>query len=348
MRIGTWFWFVPLLAISACLDPLDLKLDAGVAQGISIDAKLVASSPPQLRMLAERLFNYDLNSRQRISMQSVWLENSEGDHIEIPQRGTGIYFLEIEDPNFVVSDGIQFRLVITTINGSVIESDFEPLWSLSGESNLEKSLVEVERIDPSLGLVRTQVFQIDGRVTQASSEPNANARMRWDMQETFRLKDDLDQVCYLTNNRGITNVRVFDTNVVTGVGTVPLLSLSLSPFMAEGYYAVAMRESLSSTALKYWQNLETVVERSGGQFEPTAGRLSTNYTYVSEDPPGEIFGFFYATTQDTSHLYISPDEAGNPTPFCLIPVPMGPAFPCGDCLEHQNSTLTKPTWWVAD
>jgi len=347
MKLRRLVKIIPILLLVSCLDPIDFSIDQGLTQGISIDAKLIASSPPQLRMVAERLFNYDLNSRQRVSMKSVLLENSLGERIEIPQGATGVYYLEIEDPGFTVEDGISYRLVITQIDGAMMETAFEPLWSIPQSSELDKSLIEVERIDASLGLVTIPAFQISATIPAESSEPEAKARMRWDMQETYRLTDDSSRVCYLTGNHDVLNVRVFDGNILQGGGSVPLTQRSITPFLAEGYYMSAIRESLSETAFTHWQNLETVVEREGGQFEPTAGRLATNYRYISDNPPGEIFGFFYATTQDTSRIYISPDEAGSPTPFCQIEVD-GPAFPCENCLEDEGATLTKPVWWIAD
>lgn len=349
MKVGDFTkLFLALALMVSCLDPINLGVDGGLTQGISIDAKLVASNPPQFRMVAERLFNYDLNSRQRISMRSVSLENSLGERVEIPQRGTGIYFLEIEDPGFTIEDGISYRLLITQVDGPMMETTFEPLWSIPESTTLDKSSIEIERIDPRLGLVTIPAFEITGTVPLQSSEPDANARMRWDMQEIYALTDDSSKVCYLSNNQDIFNVRVFDTNLLSSAGSVPLTQGPITPFMAEGYYFIAIRESLSETAYTHWKNLETVVEREGGQFEPTAGRLATNFEYVSENPPGDIFGFFYATTQDTSRIYISPEDAGNPTPFCLIPVEMPPAFPCGNCLEQEGATLIRPAWWVED
>lgn len=66
-----------------------------------------------------------------------------------------------------------------------------------------------------------------------------------------------------------------------------------------------------------------------------------------DDPDERIYGYFYATQRDTTHLYISPDLVGNPEVlFCegFIGEPEIPG-PCEDCLSEDNSQLVPPPFW---
>ncbi|MBX2815380.1 MAG: DUF4249 domain-containing protein [Saprospiraceae bacterium] len=332
-----------------CLDSIDVRLDEGLQEGLVIDSKLVAGEPSVFTLQTSKIFNYELESGRLVTMKRVILQNDLGESLEVPTRRTGVYRLEIgAEDAFTIEDGVSFRVLIEQVDGSSLQSEFDPLWTITRPSMASKKLVESIRLDADGREVVTPVYEISTTLTNQSSEPNASARLKWDFVETFRIIDDEDKICYLSNNRDVLNVKVFDTNFLTEEGWVPLFDRFIDPFMARGYYIQAIRESLSEPAFAYWKNVETVVERDGGQFEPPAGRLQGNFSYSSELQPADLFGFFYATRTDTSRIYISPEDAFFPTPFCEIPVPRPPQFPCGDCLEHPRATLVKPAWWTEE
>lgn len=331
----------------SCLDPIDFRVDSGQIRGLVINGNLCAGPPHVLSIFTELIFNYEVSSRNRVVVREMILENDLGQTINVPQRGTGWYYLELHDDDvFQVEDGMSFKLYMEMLDGATIESEFEPLWQINESSTLTKERTEVQRLDARNSLISTPIFRISGDVELTSTEPELKARMKWDFHEMLRMVDDMGQICYIRNNQDVLAIKVFDSNLLSGGGAIPLIDRAIDNFMSEGYYMIAVREALSESAYEYWKNVETLVEGQGGQFEPVRGQLQSNYQVLSGAEDLEVFGFFYATSTDTTRIYVSPEEAGNLEPFCDIPVPEPPQFPCGDCLEHPRSTTQRPNWWI--
>ena len=87
-------------------------------------------------------------------------------------------------------------------------------------------------------------------------------------------------------------------------------------------------------------------------FEAPAGRIRSNFQPIDENSKDEVFGYFYATQEDTTRIFVDPSLADFPAMFCPgppTPQPFGarclPRFPCCDCLLEQGSTLQKPDFW---
>jgi len=119
---------------------------------------------------------------------------------------------------------------------------------------------------------------------------------------------------------------------------------------AIGYNMRVVQKSISDDAYVYLKNTNELLQRIGGILENPVGKIESNFTNIN-NPEEEVFGFFYATEQDTMRIHISPEDVNSPNRLCPeICYPgdlLCPIFDeeCCDCLLATGSTLTKPDWW---
>ena len=106
-------------------------------------------------------------------------------------------------------------------------------------------------------------------------------------------------------------------------------------------------ESLSDEALIYWDQVGSIVNRSGNMFEEPVGKQLTNVVADESNPDAPIFGYFYATEMDTISIFVDPVDIGSPTLACPPAKPKEPGcLPCCDCLGLTGSTNEKPIFWI--
>nr|HMQ60440.1 hypothetical protein [Flavilitoribacter sp.] len=117
----------------------------------------------------------------------------------------------------------------------------------------------------------------------------------------------------------------------------------------EGYYLNLIQESLSSGAYEYWRQTQELLNRTGSMFESPVGKVQSNFKSL-DDETEDVFGYFYATRQDTIRLYVRPEIAGSPPSLCPPSVPAGgrpcPIAVCCNCLDQANSSTAKPWYWI--
>ena len=160
------------------------------------------------------------------------------------------------------------------------------------------------------------------------------------------------KTCWVTQNIGVTDVGVVNGNELNGntISDFTLFKRNVSTEFTEGYYFTVFQQSLSKAAYDYWFQVQQSLNRDGNMFEAPVGKIKSNIKNINDENE-DVFGFFYATVQDTVRVYVSPEMAGNPTALCPpnVPAPPGggcPVFVCCDCLSVERSGAAKPNWWM--
>jgi hypothetical protein len=350
-----------LLTLTACLDPIELKIPEGFDETLVIQGVLTKGSPSSMELTVTRMFDFTIESLTRVNVSEVILSDEEGNSVEIDRAGTGLYRTVFDESHPIeIALNKSYKVNILTFDGRRYESTLEALLPVPQVDSLaiqgiEKEIVfadgETTRVD---SLVRLALYT---PLSEASSGERVS--LKWDLRRVYRVTDTPIEVgvqrktCYLTEDINITTVKIFDAN---DLGTIRLedyevFDQAFNPTMGEGLYYELIQSSLTPTAFEYFDQVRQVLEREGNMFEAPPGKLVTNFINT-EDAREEVFGYFYATTTDTARVYVSPDFANFPRTFCppasgLTRMDGSCAAPtCCDCLSFENSTTIRPSFWV--
>lgn len=353
--------FLLIFLFNSCIDRIEFSEPDALRNAISIQGKLTKGNPSQIRVQISNTFDFE-NAQRFITAKSVELINQTGDILDLETKLQGIYELEIPEnhPTFKIDYGKAYKIKVQLITGELIESAFDTLYPVPDITalNVEKFTQESfnsEGVIENIDLLRFSV--------SSSLFPNGSSRKTsflWELESVYKQSDTAggtcrdgscintsgsSQTCFLQINP-VRNYRTLNANELSGDAIENFLLLQETQensLFAEGYYLTVFQQSVSDLAFDYWSKVGFVVNRTGSQFQPPAGRVPTNFTYDSNDDL-EVLGFFFATESTFKRIFISPAFANNPRTIC--PPPMGNNPLCCNCLCQPNSTLIQPDWWV--
>ncbi len=356
------FSLIILLSLQSCLDKIDLQAPKDLLDDIAINGKVILGDPAIVDISISRVFDFDAGSLQPFSARAVLLIDEQGNEIQVPDFAGGRYLIRLskDNPDFQIREDGQYKIRVSTFDNRTYESTFEGFRPTPKPDSLTISLVPVD-IPGEDG----QVFTTEDFVQFAISTPTTingeGTKLRWEYEQTFRVTDspglnrslDRDAItCYVTETTGLATIKLFDASELTidYIEKEPVLLLPITRLFAEGFYLTAFQQALSDGAFKHWEQVNAVRDREGSFFDLPVGSVITNLSNV-DDPEEQVFGYFYAVTQDTIRTFVSPDFVGNPQFIC--PPPPGPAgsdpclqFICCDCLSAEKSSTERPDFWI--
>jgi len=344
--------------LTACLDKIDLELQAGLDEGLVIRGELIKGNPSTLVVRINRIFNFELATLSPINARSVILMDEEGNQMEIKSRADGLHeytFDPLIDP-IKVKTGGEYKLRVSTFDGRIYESALEEILPTpeKGQLKTERSSITILNENNEPEEFPRLKFVIDAPVTLEGKEKNTF--FHWIPERTYEITDSafifdfVSKTCYVTQELDFNNIHVLDgTQIASEVAMdFPLSSVPINFEFAQGYYYTVYQRSLTKGAFDYWAQTKQVIERTGNLFEPPAGRITSNFENIEDANDISVFGYFAALEQDTLRLYVSPEELGFPEQECpRIPI-MGEPCPveiCCDCLGAKGSQLGKPYFW---
>jgi len=333
-----------MIAILSCLEVINLPAPAGVADALVFQGKILKGNPSEVRVQVNQLFDFTVESLLPVSVRVMELEDDEGNAISLPQVQNGLYYMEFQTGSepVQISFGKSYRLHIITLDGREYLTSFEQLHDVPKPDSIVMDTIEIDVIN-SLGEFdkgKRFLFSINTPIVVAGQAEKSY--LKWNIERTYKLTDGTPKLCYITENVVGTALKALNGNLFTSnyLEEFPLHQSQISFSYAEGLYMSIYQGSLSAGAYEYWNQIAELVVRSGNMFEPRTGTVVTNFRNIN-DPKEEVFGYFYATTVDTIRMYISPEDANFPEPFCPKESDI-----CADCLSVPRSTLTKPDFWV--
>lgn len=342
----------------ACLDKIDLELQAGLDEGLVIRGELIKGEPSTIVVRINRIFNFELSSLSPINARSVILIDEEGNEMEIGSKADGLHeytFDPLVDP-ITVETGGEYKVRVSMFDGRVYESALEEILPMPEEGQLKtqrSSITILNENNQPEELPRLQ-FLIDAPVGLEGKEENA--RFQWIPERTYEITDSAfifdfqPKTCYITQQLDFNNIHVLDgTQIGEEVAAgFPLSSVPVNFEFAQGYYYTVYQRSLTKGAFDHWLQTKQVVERTGNLFEPPAGRIESNLENINDPNDISVFGYFSAFEQDTLRLYVGPEELDFPQLECPREPVEGnpcPVEACCDCLVATGSQLAKPDFW---
>ena len=120
------------------------------------------------------------------------------------------------------------------------------------------------------------------------------------------------------------------------------------PF-ANTYYLTVIQESLTEEAYNYWSQVASLTKRDGNRFKSVPGVISTNIKNITNQDE-DIFGYFFATEQDTMRIRVCPEDLINrPNSICFdneANFTLSPSnnIPFCWCIYNHTSEI-KPDYW---
>ena len=334
-----------------CVDSIELNIDSDVISNLVVNGKLVMGNPSVVTVTAGRVVDYDPTPTEPLDLKSVELFNGDGENIALEAGGIGRYELKIpaNHPFFHVEAGKGYGIRLTRNNGDVYESEMDTIETPPVQSEISISLETRELFFKDGSKAYQDYILFDTHTPTTDPKTRRPVRLRWDVIHTSSFSDDNGSVCYLETFINDNRVRILDgTAIKTLESDYRIYEPAVSNQFAEGAYITSIQEVLSPAAYDYWANLSTVNNRTGNMFEQPVGKLRSNIHRV-DDPQEDVFGFFYATKQDTLRRYVDPDEVGNPQTRCPF-IPAGPTQDpcpqaCCDCTRDPKSLDNKPRYW---
>ena len=346
---------------SACLDEITLENSIDLEDNIAIQGSLIKGSPSIVNVFVSRLSNLTgVNLPVAILDADVSILDENGTELLLDNINSGFYELEIpeNDPNFIVDINRKFQLKVKA-DGNEYLSNMEILLPIPEITSLGFNVTAREVINEVTGIGETRDFiEFNVNTPLVISGVSTKSQMIWELEGTYQLTDSplescnpifpvVDpKTCYVTEKINLDKKVLFDgttasTNDLTGF---PVFESRINFRFSEGYYMTFLQQSLTSGAHKYWKTTNDMLQRTGSIFEAPAGKIESNFTNAS-NPDELVFGYFYATQQDTARIYIDPSFVDFPATNCPIPFdPLGPVTQCCDCLDTVSYThLTLPT-----
>ncbi len=341
-------FFLSLLAI-ACLDKIELKNQKFSSRVVILQGRLVqanggASVTVSLTSTGI-LAGTELESH--ISGAKVTLVNEQGQAWHLTENlVTRLYSAKIPQNSaaFTLRTGHKYHVRAALNDGRVYESAPELLMPVP---KLEKVIYKyvLKNVVDEKGFVTPDTFvrySVCTNLRTSADAPKAN--LKWEFHVWYKLTDHKNKVCYNYEPQTVDKVYIYNGSFLKQdrLDEHGVLDVFFEFKFAEGYYIKHVQEALSPGAYQYWEEVKKLAERNGNMFDPPPGTISTNIRNVN-DPKDRVFGYFYATTQDTLPMFINPKEMGYPTLFCADPNSISRI--CDDCLKQHFSTLVKPKFW---
>ena len=332
---------------SACLDEIDLELPRDERTSLHIEAKLVYGEFSSFLIVrTNTIFDRTAGSSNPVAPRSVHLFDEHGNRMEIPLVGRGVNIANIGagDPIEIVVDGL-YGIELETQKGEIITSSLEQLLIAEAPAELSAFRFERDFFDRFEQFIKQPFLGLEIELPTGSTSPEIARNFRFDFERTYRVTDNAPKICYISEIFNLDDEVTISTENLgkSSSAKFPLIDLFIGPYFAEGCYLNVYSETLTPTAYRYWSSIHELVNRTGNMFESPAGKIRSNFTYRDE-PKREIFGIFYATQQNVSRLYISPEFADFPNTFCPVAAP-AQLDVCDNCLSLPRSISNKPFYW---
>lgn len=328
----------------SCIDELDFDPPSDFQNSVTIVSKLVKGNPSIVQVRLQRLFDFSFPQEQFVNASKVMLLDEEGNSMDIPFRSTGNYYLEIDEKEFEVAVGRNYSLELCLFEGQCFKSKLEPLVGVPQADRVNTKLTKKEFIDVQDNISLKDNIEVSVSSPAIVETSDAPSNLRWEFDFTFKITDVEKQECYVS---GI----YFDQLLMYPgedfaneyIDSFLILDLDVNQILTEGYHLEIVQEALSSGALKFYEQIVQLSSRNGTFYDPAPGLLTTNFENIS-DTPGKVFGYFYATEHDTFTTFIDSTITKSNVTLCPKPRPDCPDE-CCDCLDVENSTTKKPSFW---
>lgn len=307
MRNALLLLFLGTLLFTSCVDKIEFKVPSGQENALVINGKLLYGQPSYIEVNIEKLFAFDAASRNRVPSCCVTLENDLGQRIELDRVVFSAFNLEIplDHPDFEISFDRNYRIIVETLEEGSFESAWEPLFPVPRMDSISLIEVPTAKFTERLGVVEFQSYNFQVNTPLIAPKATQASRLLW-LNETFNTIRPSSPSCNELNTIFIRLPTVFDGTINNAsyledyfIASSKVQDLN-GPGQEDQVCLVLYQQSLSETALNYWQQVIKVLERGDVDNTRSAlGQVTSNISPAEGNQATKSYGYFYATQQDT-------------------------------------------------
>lgn len=343
-----------LFSLCSCLDEIGLPESAATPDAVAITGFLKKGNPNVIKVHVEVLINY-LESETPKTIDDAFVQLSDGvQFMDIPFSKSGDYLLEFatDDPGFSVDFGKSYFVQVNIPGRGVYQSQPDQLHQVPKPDSITTQLGRQEILNDANNVVEQNILTYSITTPLTAPLENDKALLKWELEGVYRIIESVPPIvaipnprtCYVSDQIGLGKVFLFNGNNTfqDKIQKFELMDVLVDFRYSRGYYFSLYQQSLSQEAYQYWENVKAIIERNGSFFEAPPGKITGNII-KPDNPKEEVFGFFYATKEDTIRLYVNQDRAGLPRPECP---PISEETKCLNCILRLNSSLEKPSYWI--
>lgn len=340
-----------MLFSQACIDPIEFERPETFSGAVAIQGKLAKGEIDYVSITIRKVFNF-VNSSALVSAKNVTLIDDEGNRINIPGSQEGVHYLEFDEEqvSFKIEIDKCYHIEVQLFDGRNYSSEEDCLQPVPTPTSLSVSKVEIESTNNLGEIEKTDQLEFNIDTPLKSISKQDNARLLWELEMTYILSDvprsDTPRKCFFTESPFVNYITLDGTRSSKSFTEKQLLWEAAPNYLfAEGFNLTVLQQSLTEKSYTYWNQVNQLLSRETGIFEPVDAKVISNFTNI-KNPTDEVFGYFYATEEQLLRIAVSPEFAGNPRTLCPEPPSFNPNPNCIYCLNDANATLEKPAWWM--
>ncbi|OEK02281.1 hypothetical protein BFP97_12465 [Roseivirga sp. 4D4] len=356
-----------LCAVLACSEVIDLKNDNDRKQ-LVIFGRITDGGMGNLVNITRTL--PEGQSPETVSGAVVTIFRENGEQEQLVETTPGNYEL-CGDRLQGVPGGIYHLQV--DFDGKVYTSELQEMMPIISRDELRYELDIEEGISNRGVATSSDVVRVFANTS--FDELQEEFYIRWAMEEAYTaVAMDLPRswfpryspmVCYIINELSAQDIFLVDGTEIRNVNLnnreVAVRQIDRS-FGVSHYFNI-IQFALNKESHEYWSKLKSLTERQGSIFDTPPAAVSGNIT--SSDPSEDVFGFFEASSVDTSRVlltnndiplfFLDPCQVDRDLFLQIISVP----FECAPCLvteklvpetcifcnRFENSTLERPSYY---
>ena len=346
----------PVFLFVSCIEEIEFEPPAEFQNSVIIEGKIVKGNPSTVEVSTQNIFDFSFEEVSFFNAKEVFILNDKGEKLLVPNTTTGNYELKIDPSSgFEVDHGGSYGIEVSLLDGRSYQSEFETLIPVPKLESLDHQLLVREEENEDGIMVPVSYVEYRLSANLVADENQERTDVRWILESVYKQSDLIarDQ-CYVTRFENPRQILLFDKNdnSRSRVENELILKKNVSRIMVEGQYVTAIQESLDTKAAEYWKQIQELSTNSGTFYEAPPGQVKSNIKKLN-DSQGEVFGYFYATEHDSLHAFVDSTFVDFYTEICPHPdnveresMDFGPCDDCCYCLWLDNSTTTKPSFWV--
>ncbi|MFY0593463.1 DUF4249 family protein [Roseivirga sp.] len=305
-----------------------------------------------------------------VSGATVVVIDENGNREQYVESSPGVYDL---GRNLVVGEvGGVYRLEVE-LDGKTYTSSLQEMMPAIANDELDYELDIAEEITPAGVQVSREVIRIIANSTFETLPEEFY--LRWKMEEVYTVTGMLLPLqnfprysplqCYVTNELSAQDIFLVDGTEVRNVqlSNREVAARQLDFSFDKKHYFNIIQFGLNKESHQYWERLQTITTRQGSIFDVAPAAVPGNFT--STDPEEEVFGFFEASSADTTRLlitqndipvfFLDPCQVNREDFIRILRVP----FECVSCIIEEkiveaeciycnlipNSSLRRPSYF---
>lgn len=340
-----------LMIVAGCVNRIPVNIKGEQIFNLVFDGRLIYGDPTYVYLSVTHLLDFAQSRTLLIEVDQVILSNNLGQRKPLDYIKYGYYEAVIhpQDKDFTIMPGMDFQIEVHLADGRRYESRPDKLGPSNKQGDLNFEIVNREIKDRVTGLFKyDQRLQFNLHTSfRDPLNPGRKQHYKYEYNLTYKFSENEEKVCYIRGELELNKINHLSGRDFAGdTVNYPLYESALNYRFYEGAYFTVYQQTLSDAAYAYWQKADQLISRDGSMFEEPPGRIKGNF--YRPDHPEEVFGYFYATTQDTLRVYVPSEIISSPyRTYCEFTNSRGISFfLCANCLDGTNSSLEKPAWWV--